>query len=646
MVGLIPRRRRRPLVQVAATVATVALLAGCMANPSDAPTVNDEELPAAQVPGEDTPADPTELTIGVDEFVEGFNPHLIADSSPVTRLVARLTLPSAFIPAPSANAPGESASNANSEGANSEGGNAAGAGAGAGTNSIGADSQATWLLNEDLLEEAVPVDKQGRELALGDGQVAPAVRYTLRPGAQWSDGTPISGEDFRYLHAQITSTPGTIDAALYEAIDSIDIAAAGREITVTFEEPTAGWQRLFANLLPQHLLRTSTDGFTGGLDGGFPASGGRYAVRGVDLGRNVIRLVRNDRYWASSLAASEEITLRAVRSAVDGAEQLRSGQIQAAQVRPRETTQLTFGLVPGVSEFLHEPGWEMVLNLNLAAPRLEDIELRSSILSTIRPGEIAQVATGRSASNTEAPAATPTSQLRFAGLVTPENPLRIGVISDGVAAPAAAWAISDQLTAAGIPARVITAPASELLRSHLPYGTVDAVVGMARSVADYATARARYQCTTGSVGSLPPEDDLGASTSASTSAPASTSSTATSTTVNVAPTSAARAENLSGLCNAQVDALFDQARTEVPLALASLVEAQEMELHLFDDVVLTAIGPSVAVEPFRGPTQWPRDAQLGVLREIGQAVRIPEASASGSSERNRSATNDDTTEEK
>ena len=79
---------------------TAALASSCMARPSDAPTVpGQQEAPVQQEDTADQAKKMREVTGGVDEFVEGFNPHLLADVSPVTSLVARLTLPSVFTPA-------------------------------------------------------------------------------------------------------------------------------------------------------------------------------------------------------------------------------------------------------------------------------------------------------------------------------------------------------------------------------------------------------------------------------------------------------------------------------------------------------------------------------------------------------------------
>ena len=661
---------------------TAALASSCMARPSDAPTVpGQQEVPVQQEDTADQAKKMREVTVGVDEFVEGFNPHLLADVSPVTSLVARLTLPSVFTPAPVEGEAGDASASAQAPGVVDNAANARSAGA------------PQWLLNSDLLDSVQVIESDDSKdgdarNGAGNGKAADVditdptvaaehVRYRIRKGAQWSDGTPISGEDFRYLFSQVTSTPGSLDTATYELIKSIDVSDGGRQIDVTFTQPITHWQRLFAHLLPAHLMRSNTDGFSEGLASRLPASGGQYTVESMDVGRNIIRLVRNDRYWGEQPAASEVITLRAMRSAIDGAEQLRSKQIQAVQVRPTETSELTYGLIPGVAEFFHEPNRELVFSTNLASSRLADESVRRAILNTINVAQVSEVATGRRIAGgsgdgrdqekTEAP------QAGF----TEDNPLRIGIISDGIAARAAAFAVADQLTAAGIPATVVSYSPADMLRSSLPYGTVDAVVAWAEQPNSVQAARERYACTEGSISSLPPKDldEAGAesatesesesesesegvdsstkpapsedrgksaeeqsSLDGTTSSEQSTSSTSAEPAdlsgVSVAPKSAARSENLSGLCDPQIDELLAPDSSALPAELADIIAGHSIELTLVKDGLLTVVSPEITITGRRDSSQWTDDPVLGRLGVLGEVRRVSTQSGARESSEN------------
>jgi ABC-type transport system substrate-binding protein len=68
------------------------LLAVLMAGCTNVPV----QQPPAPVPT--PPPQPTRLVVGVGDLGAGFNPHLLADLSPVTTALAALVLPSVFRP--------------------------------------------------------------------------------------------------------------------------------------------------------------------------------------------------------------------------------------------------------------------------------------------------------------------------------------------------------------------------------------------------------------------------------------------------------------------------------------------------------------------------------------------------------------------
>jgi len=381
------RQNRRRRTALFGSVAAAILLSGCMANPGDAPTVGEDE------PRREAPVRPEEslkqIRVGVGAFGEGFNPHLLADASPVTDLVASLTLPSAFEPDP--------------------------------------EDPARWRMSPDLLESAeiVPVDEPVPDEDAGAGSsggsggsgdsadgVAPSIaaeaaeadasdarpgdtriRYRIRSGAQWSDGTPISGADFRYLHASLLANAGVADASGYERVKAITVSSGGRQVDVLVDGAMPEWRTLFRNLLPSHLMRPSATPFTDILDAGIPASGGRYTAQAIDVGRGEVRLVRNDRFWGAVPAKTDTVIVRSVDGAVTGAEQVRAAQLQALRLRPQQTTALTYGLVPGGVAIPAAVPRQLTLHANLASPLLDDVAVRRSVLSALDVPSVAAIVT-------------------------------------------------------------------------------------------------------------------------------------------------------------------------------------------------------------------------------------------------------------
>ena len=228
-----------------------ASLSACAANPGPPPVeeAEPEPTPTTSSAAPTTTEVPSRrdkiITVGVDPLPAGFNPHLQAHDSTFTRSLGSLVLPSAF-----------------RDGA----------------------------MDTNLLESAGEVEP-------APGTVVQTVRYVISPAAQWSDGTPITGADFRYLWQGMTSTAGVIDPAGYRAITDVRTSADGRTVDVDFATHVPDWRELFDHLLPAHVMQGEVARFSTGLDDDIPASGGRYSVQGVDRSRGVVTLHRNDRYW-------------------------------------------------------------------------------------------------------------------------------------------------------------------------------------------------------------------------------------------------------------------------------------------------------------------------------------------------------------
>ncbi|MGI8416092.1 MAG: ABC transporter substrate-binding protein, partial [Nakamurella sp.] len=186
------------------------------------------------------------IAVGVDGPINGFNPYLISNYSPAARAVASLVLPSV----PPVNAKGDTVFDSN-------------------------------VVTSARVTKTVPF----------------TVTYRLSLHAAWSDGTPVTADDFRYLQRQMISAVGTTGAAGYRSISEIDSMDAGKTVQVVFASQVRDWQLMFSPLLPAHLLKDAPGGFSTSLTGGIPVSAGPYRLDSFDSGTGLISLVRNDKYW-------------------------------------------------------------------------------------------------------------------------------------------------------------------------------------------------------------------------------------------------------------------------------------------------------------------------------------------------------------
>lgn len=228
-------------------VLLAVLLAAC-SNAPPPPIVTSPAASSTPPP----PKTPSQIVVGVDDVVGGYNPHILADATTVTSALAQLLLPSVF--------------RVNSDG--------------------------KPQLDTNLMTSASVTSEQPFSVA-----------YEIRPDASWSDGAPIAAEDFIYLWNAMKDNPGVVEPAGYRLISDIQSREGGKRVEVTFSKPYPGWQTLFSDLLPVHLLKDAPGGWNAALASSFPAYGGPFSIQTIDTARGEIVLERNERYWVGDKPA-------------------------------------------------------------------------------------------------------------------------------------------------------------------------------------------------------------------------------------------------------------------------------------------------------------------------------------------------------
>jgi ABC-type transport system substrate-binding protein len=615
------RRRSASVVAVASAATVCALvLSGCQADPGDAPTVDDAEEAVDEQRGgsgdghggDGGPAVPKELrtiTVGVDRIPADLNPHLVGSRSMLTSTVADLTMPSAF--------------------------------------TVGDDGRRT-VMNSDLLDSV--------DVLAGDGDAPRKVRYTLAGGAQWSDGTPISGSDFHYLWQQVTSMPGTTETAGYADIADLAVSAGGNTVTVTFSRPQQDWRELFAHLLPSHIYGAEGRNFTTVLGTLPAASGGVYTVRQFDPGRGNLVLERNTRYWGTSPARTDRVVFSESGDLDTATQMLRAGQFQMLTTRGGAVTTESLDSLPAVGAVSVDLDTRLDLVPNVAAGRLETAEARRALLSTVDADKVARLVSGDP--ETVAPDSG-AGAFRGHGAVedaagvvgaTRSDPLRIAADTLDDEAVEAARRVVDQLVSAGVPATVVTPTASDLYSAFLPRGQVDAVVARQDRERTRTDLRSGFSCDdadrpvrspsqqlptesdlptgaeteAGSGGGGEPTDDgrTDPSGTADTTAPGTVTETETATeTESAAGSDAAapnaRASNVSGICDAELDRLLLEG---TDTQIADYLSGQALALPLIGDRVVVGRSADLVGPPGR-IASWPVGERSGPFVSVAEWFR-------------------------
>ncbi len=149
----------------------------------------------------------------------------------------------------------------------------------------------TLELIPELVTELPTVENGGVTLN-EDGTMT--VSYTILDEAQWSDGEPITGQDFEYTLSVILDPDNPVDKTVYEDIDLDTLVVEDKAFEYTIAAPTALYELIFGTIIPQHSVE-GTDFATAWNETMWP-SAGPFIFDSWAKGES-ITLVRNDNYW-------------------------------------------------------------------------------------------------------------------------------------------------------------------------------------------------------------------------------------------------------------------------------------------------------------------------------------------------------------
>jgi peptide/nickel transport system substrate-binding protein len=234
------------------------------------------------------------------------------------------------------------------------------------------------------------------------------VVYKLNPKAVWSDGTPITADDFIYNYqAQSGNTTYTdvggqpYDSASttgYNQIESIvgsdpssgaacapgsaadrnaGLCPNGRTITVTFKPAYTDWRALFSNVVPAHIARTV--GWNTGFSGPAQAiSGSWFKIQSYNENQSVV-LVRNPTYWGTPAKLSK-LVFQFFSSDTQLVPALQNGEIQMMNPSTVDLNIVqTSNQVSGATKVVL-PGLEFEhFDFNQADPYLAKVQVREAI---------------------------------------------------------------------------------------------------------------------------------------------------------------------------------------------------------------------------------------------------------------------------
>jgi peptide/nickel transport system substrate-binding protein len=152
------------------------------------------------------------------------------------------------------------------------------------------------------------------------------VTYKISPNAVWSDGQPITSEDFKYTWDQIAHGKNIYNTTGYAQIESIDTTNP-KVAVVTFAQPYASWTSLFSadyGIMPSHLLQGKNRHAL--MVNGYSWSGGPWSFK-WDKGVSVT-LAPNPR-WYGPKPTVQKVIFRIISNTASEFEAFKGDQVSA-----------------------------------------------------------------------------------------------------------------------------------------------------------------------------------------------------------------------------------------------------------------------------------------------------------------------------
>ncbi|MHA6762719.1 ABC transporter family substrate-binding protein [Streptacidiphilus sp. PAMC 29251] len=208
-------------------------------------------------------------------------------------------------------------------------------------------------------------------------------KYELNPKAKWSDGTPITWNDFKANWTVQSGKNSKYNATTTSGYSQIASVVQGKdqfEAIVTYTSPYADWQGLFLPFYPASQM-TSVDAFNNSYKGKIPLTAGPFKLGSMNPTTKVVSEVPDPNWWGAKPVLSG-INFRTLDAASEpGA--FASGEIDLTDIGPQPSAYKAAKGVAGSSiRIAGAPNLRQML-LNGQSPLLTDQNVRQAIFSAI-----------------------------------------------------------------------------------------------------------------------------------------------------------------------------------------------------------------------------------------------------------------------
>jgi peptide/nickel transport system substrate-binding protein len=218
------------------------------------------------------------------------------------------------------------------------------------------------------------------------------VVYKIKQEAVWSDGTPVTADDFIWWWENCNETNKKADCVSttgYKDIESVEGSDGGKTVTTVYKNKFADWKSLFSQfIVPAHYGKEQPGGWNTGFDKNpekIP-SAGPFIVDSYTQGQN-LTLKRNDKYWGPK-PHLDSIVFRYLPESTTQPAALQNNEVDMMYAQPQldqvsivkaipdVTSQISFGL-----QYEH-------LDFNTKNPLLADVAVRKAFATGLNLQEI------------------------------------------------------------------------------------------------------------------------------------------------------------------------------------------------------------------------------------------------------------------
>jgi peptide/nickel transport system substrate-binding protein len=214
------------------------------------------------------------------------------------------------------------------------------------------------------------------------------LQFTMRPGASWSDGKPVTAADVVYTFDLMKQHAALDSAGVWQHLSSV--TASGSTVTFKFSSPDVPFAQSIAQTLivPQHVWSKVANPVT--YTNITPVVSGPYKLSTFTPNQYV--LVKNSRCWQAGSAPVGKLIFPALTGNQTSQLMLASGNYDWSTLFVPNIRQSWVSKDPSANKYWFPPGGTITLYLNLSKAPYKSQQFRQGLSAGLDRTSIAQKA--------------------------------------------------------------------------------------------------------------------------------------------------------------------------------------------------------------------------------------------------------------